>query len=280
MHNSTLLCERCGYTIADLPDHGNCPECGEPIANSLPASRTGSPFQNRSGLFTWWTTNWRVLRHPRTLFRAVRIEKRTGTQLLIANACIAGIFAVDAWVGVFVGDPARTFRAAPLPLWLLVAGITWVAEVLLGALVLVLLTRLEWYGVRFFANRRGWRVTPEAAWQICCHASIGWIFVGLIPMLGMAGLYILPNWFGISPRGMLHIQGIMNEPIPWATIVNASVIGLGFFAGMILFETLVYIGVRQCRFANSALPPTASDAPNAPINPPPPEPATADGQPG
>lgn len=248
----TLLCEACGYSIEQLPVHAACPECGEPTMNSLPEFRTGSPFQQRPRLFTWWTTNWHVLRHPRTLFRHIRIEKKTGTQLLLANLLIAAIFMVDPWVAVAIGDPARNFNNAPLPIWLLVYGSTWIAEVLLGALVLLLLTRLEWYGMRFIANRRGWRLTPHAAWQVCCHASIGWLFVGLIPLLGMAWIYIFANWFGKSPTGMLHIQGITARPIPWLQVVQFGVLALGFLAGMLIFETLVYLGVRQCKFANSA----------------------------
>lgn len=34
-----LLCEQCGYRINGLPDDGNCPECGTPVAEST----TGSP---------------------------------------------------------------------------------------------------------------------------------------------------------------------------------------------------------------------------------------------
>lgn len=258
-----LLCETCGYNIEKLPTHAACPECGEPTMNSLPEFRTGSPYQQRPRLFTWWTTNWRVLRHPRTLFRKIRIERKTGTQLLLANLLIAAVFMVDPWVAVGIGDPARTFRNAPLPLWLLVYGATWVAEVLLGALVLLLLTRLEWYGMRFIAARRGWRLTPNAAWQVCCHASIGWLFVGLIPLLGMAWIYIFANWFGKSPSGMLHIPGITARPIPWMNVVNFGVLALGFLAGMLIFETLVYLGVRQCKFANPA-----DLSPSSPITPP------------
>ena len=39
--------------------------------------------------------------------------------LLLANLLIAAVFMVDPWVAVGIGDPARTFRNAPLPLWLL-----------------------------------------------------------------------------------------------------------------------------------------------------------------
>jgi hypothetical protein len=109
---------------------------------------------------------------------------------------------------------------------------------------------------------------------------VGWIFVGLVPLLGMAWLYIFANWFGLSPHGMLHLSGITTRPIPWTNVVNFGVLGLGFFAGMMLFETLVYLGVRQCRFANRALPSAPSREPTSAPNPQPAMHVHPDGQHG
>lgn len=269
MNTSALLCEQCGYTIDHLPRTGNCPECGEAIGKSLPSVRTGSPFQVSRRLFPWFRTNWLALRHPRTLFRNLRIEPRTGNRLLIVNLLIAGMFVVDPWVSVFNIDPSRANRNGPFLIWAATYGAMWMVEVGLGALLLFALTRLEWYGMRFIAERRGWRLTRDAAWQVCCHASVGWIFVGLVPLLGMAWIYIFANWFGLSAHGMLRLPGILRNPVPWSEVVNFGVIGLGFLAGMLVFETLVYLGVRQCRFGNAVdtpleQPPTAiSSAPGA-----------------
>lgn len=262
MDIAALLCERCGYTIDLLPTVGACPECGEPIASSLPAARPGSPFQKKRSVLTWLGTNWSVLRHPKALFRSLRIQRSGAMPLLLANLFIAGMFMMDPLVSVFTWDPSRSYQNAPFPQWALIYGVMWIAEVSLGALILFLLTRLEWYGMRFIAARRGWRLSPDAAWQVCCHASVGWIFVGIVPLFAMAWLYIFANWFGLSPHGMLNLPPLTTRPVPWTYVVNFGVIGLGIFAGMLVFETLVYLGVRQCRFGNP--PPSPLREPNAP----------------
>ena len=56
--NTALLCESCGYEIGGLRKSGACPECGRPIARSVPDARRGSPWQRRSSLFTLAETNW------------------------------------------------------------------------------------------------------------------------------------------------------------------------------------------------------------------------------
>lgn len=266
MNTLALLCERCGYTIDHLPTTGACPECGDAISHSLPTARLGSPFQQRRSILTWATTNWKVMRHPKALFRSLRLQRGGTTPFLLTNLFIAGMFMVDPWVSVFIGDPARAARNAPPLQFLLIYGASWLAEVSVGALILLLLTRLEWYGMRFIAARRGWRLTADAAWQVCSHASVGWIFVGLVPFLAMALLYIFANWFGLTPHGMLSVPPITSRPVPWTNVVNFGVIGLGFLAGMLVFETLVYLGVRQCRFGNPPRPSSGAqiDAPAAP----------------
>ena len=57
MDDTTLLCERCGYSLEGLPHTHTCPECGVPIRESLPAQRTGSPWQRSPGVRSWLATN-------------------------------------------------------------------------------------------------------------------------------------------------------------------------------------------------------------------------------
>jgi hypothetical protein len=50
---ATLLCERCGYVLEGLDERGACPECGQPIAESLPSRRTFKNFVSSSKIFTY-----------------------------------------------------------------------------------------------------------------------------------------------------------------------------------------------------------------------------------
>ncbi len=124
--------------------------------------------------------------------------------------------------------------------------------VLLISLFLLALTWIECRGVRFFSNRRGWRMTPEAAWQVCCHASIGWIIMALLPLLGMAAMVGLVRVFHYSPTGVIDFSRWLGPGAPiWhieSVMRSTLTLGAGLI-GLMVFETLVYIGARQCKYA-------------------------------
>jgi hypothetical protein len=48
---------------------------------------------------------------------------------------------------------------------------------------------------------------------------------------------------------------------PWLRAAAVALPFLGFIAGMLIFETLVYIGVRRCKYANWVERPVRTDAP-------------------
>jgi hypothetical protein len=237
--NAALLCESCGYDIGGLPDDGNCPECGRPIASSSPASRTGSPWQQRPSPLSLVITNYQAIRETSDLYSRVRIDVRSGIGLAATNLLIAGAMVVLPWSGVLIGDPIRHANArgaGPR-----IVSVVWALplQVLAIAVVLLLLTLVEWGGIQLAARTRGWRVTPAAAWQVCAHATVGWIITGLTSWVGlMVSLNVAANVSG--PLGQILSWCI---PVAWA------------FFGLIVFELLVWVGVRRCRFAN---PPSAA----------------------
>lgn len=49
----TARCEGCGYIITGLPKSTNCPECGRPVAESLPERRAVPAFVTARG---WWAS--------------------------------------------------------------------------------------------------------------------------------------------------------------------------------------------------------------------------------
>lgn len=105
--------------------------------------------------------------------------------------------------------------------------------------LLFILTLVEAMGVRFFASRSKWRVTGTVAWVVCAHASVGWLLGGL----AVGALLVLER----------EVDYVLNfvpyrRQAPW----------IGMVAGLLVFETLVYIGIRRCRFANRM--PPAPDA--------------------
>lgn len=95
-----------------------------------------------------------------------------------------------------------------------------------GFWVLWVLTQIEWLGIRLIGRQRQWRITKDVAASVCAHASIGWIGAGVLGVLGFQA-------------------GLLAD---WERAIAFGLIGVG--AGLLVFETCVYLGIRACRFAN------------------------------
>jgi predicted RNA-binding Zn-ribbon protein involved in translation (DUF1610 family) len=142
----TLLCERCGYVVEGLATQGACPECGKPIAESLPERRLGTAWQ-RGG------SSRRLL--------------RTAVDSLLAPSRSLSVMRIDL-------DSSRSLARRScgfaLPFW--------------G--VLMLLTWIETRGLLVLGKRHGYRTTPAVAWTICAHGCAGWIVAAIGLWLGAA----------------------------------------------------------------------------------------------
>src|SRR5262245_13590148 len=66
---SDLLCEGCGYTLNGLPETGNCPECGKPIAQSVGSQRVIPIWEQAKTLASFWSTSWQIIRRPTHFFQ-------------------------------------------------------------------------------------------------------------------------------------------------------------------------------------------------------------------
>jgi len=250
-----LLCETCGYRLTALPTDSVCPECGTPIAASLPAQRIGTRWQRRPGLTSWARTNWDVLRHPNVTFRFLRLVPVGWRLLLAINLLIAAFLLVEPYAGTFIGDPLRNTRAFNNPSAVALYAFSLVSRTVGAGLLLLGLTYVECLGIRFFAARRGWRITPHAAWQICAHASIGWVLMALLPLLALALLFTLNLFFGTEMSRWTSRTINLRQYVGFtSTVGEVAAIGLtlaAYAVGLVIFETLVYAGVRRCRYGNA-----------------------------
>ncbi len=242
--NPELLCESCGYTLDGLPGDGACPECGRAISLSGPAARPGSPWQGTRSIRSWVETNYLMLRRPAAVFDRLRVDRKHLYSLLLVNLLLAGGLLTAPWVGTLIFDPARNARGAA---WLS-RNAQFTLSLAKGTIgiggVLLVLTAIEAMGVRFFGRRRGWRITPDIAWQVCAHASIGWVVAAVLTILTLV-LWLNLSYFGLS--------GWMTRRGGWDDLGMAAVPVAGFLAGMLVFEILVYRGILRCRYANAPL---------------------------
>lgn len=77
--DTDILCERCGYTLNNLPDTGNCPECGEPIVHSLSQDgRSLSLYELDPRPRTFWQTTFQVIFGTKRFYRTLKGREETG----------------------------------------------------------------------------------------------------------------------------------------------------------------------------------------------------------
>ena len=221
------LCEDCGYALKGLQSNGNCPECGLPIAESSPAKRTGPHWHNHPSPGSAINLIYSLATRPRHFFRTMRVDgSNTPARLfLLMVALLIGLIWLCAiWTRNMSSNNTT---------WALIQT----AIVCDGVIVL---SYIEAVGVVYFSRRRGWRVPFKLAERIVCYCSLGWIPTALL-MLWV--LNLLVN--GSVDRWM---QRLMPAWEYWQSLALMIL----FFAGaMMWFEVLVWVGVRQAKYANS-----------------------------
>lgn len=247
-----LLCERCGYSIEGLPRGGKCPECGRPVAQSLPEARRGTPWQRSPGAGAWLATLWLCIRHPVLTAKTARMDGSAASLGRINARVAASVLTVFPGLAIAL-QVSR--REAPYSLrdltwpwaessirWLICAAIVlgwWLAL----AAAFFLLTAIETRGIQIFSRVHKSRITPTAARTITAHATSGWVAGAVLVSAGFAlGL-------GVYEHAMHHNVGILRGPMMLSPIWLPVALAL---AGLLIFECIVYAGVLNCRFANRA----------------------------
>lgn len=217
------LCERCGYPLKGLPPGDRCPECGTPVDDSHPRHRTGPAMHSRVTPATLLATASALVTHPAATFRRLRID---GPNLpprlfMLTVALLTGLL----WgIGVFF-----LLGRSGVQAWL---------EGMLAVKAVVGLTYVEVLGVAYFSRQRGWRVPLKLAERITCYAALGWL-----PAAAVILVVYVADARGAFDR--LWTTGALFWPsgrvLLYCLIASVAMLG---------FEMLVWLGVRQARFAN------------------------------
>lgn len=229
------LCEACGYPLNGLAEDAKCPECGSRISNSSPLKRDGLGARAINPLFQYGRVGIAVLLSPRCVFRKMQVngDRDAGVYHLLITAVLTPLaLFVGYVVCVLVNVPSafRNTNVEPILLFLMA---------LVLSLIILALSYIEMLGVTAFSRRRGWRVPFRLAERVCCYASVGWLPGVFLAGVGIAILdlhAVGQPWFE-KMHGLVRVRWIFYAAL--------------FVLSLLWFETLVWIGVRQVRYANA-----------------------------
>ncbi|MDX2016745.1 MAG: hypothetical protein SFY95_03780, partial [Planctomycetota bacterium] len=173
----------------------------------------------------------------REVFGVVRIDARAGRRQALAWAVMVAVVHLPMAL-LFVAGLVPDAPAGLAPIvregWMR----STLAMVVLGVPAVMLLTWLETLGVRFIGSKRGWRITRDVAWSVCGHAAVGWFASALLTQV----LFAL---------GTLAFARLDDASMLFTLPALAVLLLL---AWLLVFESLVYVGIRRCRFANVPTP--------------------------
>jgi hypothetical protein len=115
-----MLCETCGYRLTGLPEGGNCPECGRPIADStwsnprrLPSWEAGRGLQTVADFFT---TTAAVLFRPTHFYRQLLTRQDSPRAAVFAVIHFAAASVVAGWAIAQYLDWAHFSYGVQLPM--------------------------------------------------------------------------------------------------------------------------------------------------------------------
>lgn len=218
------LCERCGYPLKGLASDASCPECGQAVAESSPALRRGVQYQFENKYFRLLEIIFASLFDTKSTSREMPIDGSKWNDRLILLLC--ALMAGSAWSSLGGMAIEGVYRNAH-----------WLDR--LVPLIVITMTYVEILGVTAFSRRRGWRVPFALAERVCCRAAVGWV-PGLL--IAGAGMWVL-RWTAFGQLWFDSLLGLVR--VSWLFFLGL------FVLSFLWFETLVWIGVRQVRYANA-----------------------------
>lgn len=232
-------CEACGYELTGLTPVGDCPECGQPINASHPMHRPGLTWQQRPSVSSFVSTSFAIVFQPRSSFRAMQVGGANGRDraFLLTFAITAGLVWSIIW----------TAAGLPTPL-------VWGIGVVIA---IILMTYIEVLGVLYAGKHRGWRDSWAISERVCCYSGVGWLPAAIIGVKAamLDQHQMLADWWPDALGA-------------WSNWHRFFILTFIACIGMLVFETLVWIGIDRMRYANKPIvrtpdnhqPPSADEA--------------------
>lgn len=240
--DTDILCERCGYTLNGLPDTGNCPECGDAIANSLSQDgRTLSEYESDPRPRTFWKTTFRVIFDTKRFYRTLRgrVEDEAKSKRFSgAHRWIVSVFFAlcatghGLWLLQMMGYPLVGFEGTGG----LISGL-FVFAGLVGFTFMILssITRLAQWLTTIEARYWGFRLSLPVVRRAMRFHSANYLPVGVVAAACVCGYQLLRHF---------RIIGFAYDTWYIYGLCALVVLSAGY-----LFQTY-WIGMKNLMYAN------------------------------
>jgi hypothetical protein len=232
-----LLCEGCGYTLNGLPQSGNCPECGKPIAQSIGTQRIVPPWEHalwprRGGLFL--DTTWQIIFHPARFYQTLATRRQTRPAFRFAQRhwIIASVFLGLA-AGVHVTWYSNLYgtgllRAFPAPL-------LWITFIIAAYPMLWGTTEIAAKLTHWEATYRGLRLPLPVVQRGLYYHAAHYLPVGFLALVTVVGYMELVK---------ADFLGVNSAVYYLYTLCAEVILAAGY-----LFKTY-WIGMKNMMYAN------------------------------
>lgn len=234
--SSDLLCEHCGYTLNGLPADARCPECGNPVTDSVADGRVVSTWESREGgakVGGFFRTTYDVIVRPTWFFRhltARRDDPRGAVVFALVHSTVASLLAGVTGAAHFqiISDVSRSTQPEP-----------WLKIFPFAVLSLILLWLTTWFAARLTAWEsayRGYRLPIETVKRCLMFHAAHYLPVTLVTAAFAVG----------------YLTAVYAGRLDYPTTVTTYLYGLSalvIVTAIYLFWTY-WIAMRNVMFAN------------------------------